>query len=305
MEERHQPMTSSPAPLRLHTLLADYPNTLALKKGQVTSPLVGFDFADIKIANQGFKPLVREGRFDAGELAIVTYLQAKQYGKPYALLPAVVMGRGQHHTIAYNGERGPLKPGDLTGKRVGVRAYSQTTGVWLRGILQSDYGVDVNRVTWVTFEDPHLAEYKDPPNVDRQPAGKVMLDMLLAGEIDAAIVGDKLPDDKRVQYLIPDPHAAAKDWAKKHGFSPVNHFFVVRDNIAKERPDAVKELFRVLADSKKAAGTPGDPDPLPMGIEAVRKPLDQIIGYAHQQRLIERRMSVDELFDDTMWALRA
>src|SRR5215469_12662526 len=106
-------MTSPPQPVRLHTLLADYPNTLALKKGDVRSPLVAFDFADIKVANQGFKPMVREQKFDAGELAIVTYLQAKLYGKPYVLLPAVVMGRGQHHTIAYNAERSTLRPSDL------------------------------------------------------------------------------------------------------------------------------------------------------------------------------------------------
>lgn len=298
-------MTSPTAPLRLHTLLADYPNTLALKKGEVRSPLLSFDFADIKVANQGFKPLVREAKFDAGELAIVTYLQAKLYGKPYVLLPAVVMGRGQHHTIAYNSERGTLRPADLPGRRVGVRAYSQTTGVWLRGILQNDYGVDIDRVTWVTFEDPHLAEYRDPANVDRQPAGKVMLDMLLAGEIEAAIVGDKLPDDKRVKYLIPDPQAAAQDWAKTHGFSPVNHFFVVREAIARERPDVVKEIFRMLGESKKAAGGAAKPDPLPMGVEAVRNALTLIVDYAVQQRLIPRRVSVDELFDPAMQALSA
>ena len=298
-------MTSTPQPVRLHTLLADYPNTVALKKGDVRSSLVAFDFADIKVANRGFKPMVREQKFDAGELAIVTYLQAKLYGKPYVLLPAVVMGRGQHHTVAYNAERGALRPADLTGKRVGVRAYSQTTGVWLRGILQNDYGVDINRVTWVTFEDAHLGEYKDPENVEQQPAGKVMLDMLLAGEIDAAIVGDKLPDDPRVQYLIPDPHEAAQAWAKKHGFSPVNHFFVMHEKIAKARPDVVREVFRLLAESKKAAGTPVNPDPLPMGVGAVRDALDLIIEYATQQRLLPRRFSVDELFDDTMRALGA
>ena len=292
-------MSNTPQPIRLHTLLADYPNTLALKKGDVRSPLVAFDFADIKVANQGFKPMVREQKFDAGELAIVTYLQAKLYGKPYVLLPAVVMGRGQHHTIAYNAERGALHPSDLPGRRVGVRAYSQTTGVWLRGILQNDYGVDIGRVTWVTFEEPHLAEFKDPPNVDRQPAGKVMLDMLLAGEIDAAIVGDKLPDDPRVKYLIPDPHAAAQAWAKKHGFSPVNHFFVVHEKVARSRPDVLKEIFRLLGESKKAAKLSVDPDPLPMGLAAVRNALELIIDYAVQQRLIPRPFTIDELFDDT------
>lgn len=298
-------MTSPSQPVRLHTLLADYPNTLALKKGEVRSPLVAFDFADIKVANRGFKPMVREQKFDAGELAIVTFLQARLYGKPYVLLPAVVMGRGQHHTIAYNAERGTLRPPDLPGRRVGVRAYSQTTGVWLRGILQSDYGVDPNRVTWVTFEEAHLAEYQDPPNVERQPADKVMLDMLLAGEIDAAIVGDKLPDDPRVKYLIPDPHAAADAWAKKRGFSPVNHFFVLHEKIAKSRPDIVREIFRLLGESKKAAGKPADPDPLPMGLEAVRNALAFIIDDAVRQRLLPRPFAVDELFDETTRALRA
>src|SRR5258708_30670706 len=112
-------MRMSVAPLRLHTLLADYPNTLALKKGEVRSPLVNFDFADIKIANQGFKPLVRESKFDAGELAIVTYLQAKQYGKPYALLPAVVMGPGGQHTTAPKSEGGARRPARPPGRRGG------------------------------------------------------------------------------------------------------------------------------------------------------------------------------------------
>jgi len=105
----------------------------------------------------------------------VTYLQAKAYGKPYVLLPAVLVSRGQHHTIAYNAERGTLKPGDLHGKRVGVRAYSVTTGAWVRGILASDYGVELDKVEWITFEDPHVAEYRDPDIVKRAPPGKELV----------------------------------------------------------------------------------------------------------------------------------
>src|SRR5579884_363150 len=142
---------------KLFTLLGDYPNTAALKNGEVRSDLVEFSFADIKVANTGFKPLVREHKFDVSELAIVTYLQAKAYGKPYVLMPAVVMARGQHHTIVYNPSRGALTPERLAGKRVGVRAYSVTTGVWVRGILAEQYGVDLDKVKWVTFEDPHVA----------------------------------------------------------------------------------------------------------------------------------------------------
>ena len=178
------------APVTLHTLLGNHPNTKALKSGQVSSPLAHFDYFEVKVANTQFKALVRDLKYDLGELAIVTCLQAVVYGKPYMLLPATIVGRSQHHTIFYNSARGALTPSDLTGKRVGVRAYTQTTGTWVRGFLADDYGVDVNRIRWVTFEDPHLAEYKDPESVERAPEGKTLKQMLLDGEIDAAILGD-------------------------------------------------------------------------------------------------------------------
>jgi 4,5-dihydroxyphthalate decarboxylase len=99
-------------------------------------------------------------------------LQSRDHGKPYVLIPATVLGRGQHHTIVYNPQRGALSAHDLTGKRVGVRAYTQTTGAWVRGFLSDDYGVDVTKVHWITFEDPHVAEFKDPNFVVRAPEGK-------------------------------------------------------------------------------------------------------------------------------------
>ena len=156
-------MLETPNALTLQTLLATYPNTAALKNGQLTSPLVNYAFADVKTANKAFKSLVREQKFDLGELAIVTFLQAKAFGKPYVLMPAVVVARGQHHTIFYNPDRGHLTPPDLHGRRVGVRAYTQTTGAWVRGFLEEEHGVDFKRVQWVTFEDPHVAEFVDPP----------------------------------------------------------------------------------------------------------------------------------------------
>ncbi|MGC1443907.1 MAG: phosphate ABC transporter substrate-binding protein, partial [Xanthobacteraceae bacterium] len=165
----------------LHTMLGNYPDTAALKKQEFKPKLFDFDFAEVKVANQLFKSLVRDAKYDIGELAIVTYLQAKAYGKPYVLLPAVIVGRGQHHTIAYNPERGHLSPADLEGKRVGVRAYTVTTGVWVRGILREQYGIDEKKVKWVTFEDPHLAEFKDPPFVERAAPGKTLPQMLLDG----------------------------------------------------------------------------------------------------------------------------
>jgi 4,5-dihydroxyphthalate decarboxylase len=292
---------------KLLPLLGNYPNTAALKNGAVKSTLVDFDFADVKVSNTAFKPLVREARFDVGELAIVTFLQAKIYGKPYALIPATVLGRGQHHTIAYNPERGPLTASGLRGKRVGVRAYTQTTGTWVRGFLADDYGVDPTTIRWITFEDPHLAEYKDPDFVARAPAGKSLVQMLLDGELDAAIVGDNLPDP-RLKPLIPDADLVARKWAEMHGGVPINHMIVTRDAIAKSRPDIVKEIYRMLLDSRRAAsppqGGPLDPlDPWRFGIEANRRSLEIVIDYSFRQQLIPRVLSVDELFADWMRAV--
>ena len=287
--------------------LGNYPNTAALKKGDVRSDLVAFDFPEVKIANRGFKSIVREAKYDVGELAIGTYLQARAYNKPYVLLPLCVMGRGQHHTIAYNPARGELRPQDLNGRRVGVRAYTQTTGAWLRGILADDYGVDVNSIRWITFEDPHVAEYQDPEFVERAPDGKELVQMLIDGEIDAAIVGDTLPD-ARLKPLIPDADEAARQWALRHGGVPINHMVVVREHISKSRPDVVQDIFRMLRESKEAAKLPDSGtalDPLRFGLEANRRSLEIIIDYCLRQRLIPRRFTVDELFDDTTRMLGA
>jgi 4,5-dihydroxyphthalate decarboxylase len=286
------------AKTKLFTLLADYPNTLALKRGEIPSDLVDLEFSDIKVANTGFKPVVREAKFDLAELAIVTYLQAKAYGKPYILLPAPVVARSQHHTIAYNRERGRLAPADLVGKRVGVRAYSVTTGVWVRGILQEQFGVDIDKVRWVTFEEPHVAEYDDPATAERAPSGKNLVQMLIDGELDAAIVGDKFPDP-RLERLIPDAELAAAAWAQKHG-APINHMVVIRNEISETRPDIVREVFRIRKESRDVAARDGDKTSaqLQFGLEANRAALESIIDIALRQKLISRKWRVEELFDD-------
>lgn len=286
--------------VKLHTMLGNYPNTKALKSGAVRSDLVDFDFAEVKVANNLFKAVVRDAKYDVAELAIVTYLQAKAFGKPYVLVPAVVVSRGQHHTIAYNPERGALTPSELNGKKVGVRAYTVTTGTWVRGILASDYGVDINKVEWITFEDPHVSEYRDPAIVKRAPAGKNLTQMLLDGEVAAGIVGDKLPDP-RLKHLIPDADAVAEKWAKSHHGVPINHMLIVKQELSRSRPDVVQDIFRQLHESKLAAGLPdsGELDPYRFGVEACRPILEIIIDFCHRQELIPHRLTVDELFDDT------
>jgi 4,5-dihydroxyphthalate decarboxylase len=218
------------------------------------------------------------------------------------LLPAVVVARPQHHTLAYNPARGALTPGGLIGKRVGVRAYTVTTGVWVRGILREQYGVDLEQVAWVSFEDPHLAEYTDPPSVQRAPSGKDMGQMLLDGELDAAVLGDKLPDS-RLKPLIAD-NEAAKVWSDRHG-PPINHMLVIRSELSRTRPDVVREVFRLFKESRDAAARAGNTNAadLRFGLEPNRRSLETIIDLAFWQKLIPRRFPVDELFDDTTRAL--
>ena len=289
----------------LDACFGTYPHTTPLKNGAIASDRVAFRFNEVEPINKAFLMMVRQEKFDVSEMAIATYLQAKAYGKPLTLLPATMMGRFQHGTMFYNSECGTVTPQNLPGRRVGVRAFSQTTGVWLRGILWKDYGVDLGKVKWVTFEDAHVPEYRDPPGVERAAPGKDMTKMLLEGELDAAIFGGNIPKDPRLKSVIAEPEAAARGWYTKHATVPVNHMVVVKTNLAESDPGAVREIFRMLQASKKAAGLPkpGAIDTIPFGFDAVRPALELMSSYALEMKIIPRRFSVEEMFDDTTRAL--
>lgn len=281
----------------LRICLGNYPHTLPLKRGEITSATLKLDFVEVKAMHMAFKPMVREHAFDASELALTTYFQAKAYNKGLTLLPAAMLSRFQHHTMLYNSARGVLTPDKLPGKRIGVRSYSQTTGVWIRGILQNDYGVDLSGVQWVTFEDGHAPEAKDPPGVIRAGEGQDLTKMLIDGELDAAIYGAAMPNDERLKSVIPDPAAEAKKWYAKHGLVPVNHMVVVTDELKRSNPAAVAELYRMLEAAKQAAGVPaGGLDTAPFGKDANRRCLELLISYAVQQQQIPRALAVDELW---------
>src|SRR5271165_6712439 len=198
--------------MRLRILLGDHPCTAALKSGAIKSDLVAFDFVDYAPTNKGFKPMVREAAFDVSEMAIVTYLMAKSFAKPMVLLPDVVVARFQHGHALYNAKRGTLRPSDLNGKRVGIRSFTTTTGAWLRGILANDYGVDLNSIDWVTFEDAHVAEFRD--TTVRAPSGKQVVQMLIDGELDA-VLGEK-SDHPDLRLLFPDRSREELSWFTRY-----------------------------------------------------------------------------------------
>ncbi|MFL6792597.1 MAG: hypothetical protein ACJ8EE_15675 [Bradyrhizobium sp.] len=278
--------------MRLRTLLGDHPCTSALKDGSVESDLVQFDFVEYSPTNKGFKPMVREQAFDVSEMAIVTYLMAKSAGKPMVLLPDVVLARFQHAYALYNSRHGTLTPADLNGKRVGIRSFTTTTGAWLRGILANDYGVDLTSIDWVTFEDAHVAEFRD--TTTRAAAGKQIVQMLIDGELDA-VLGEQSghPD---LKPLFSDVAAEAKAWFARHGVVPINHMVVVSQTLSDKHPDVVREVHRLLADAASAA-TPR------FSVDEMRRSLEMIIRYTAQQELIPRAFAMDELFDDVTRSL--
>ena len=280
--------------MRLRTLLGDHPGTTALKNGTVKSDAVTFDFADYSPTNKGFKPMVRDAAFDVSEMAIVTYLMARSAGKPMVLLPNVVLARFQHGHALYNGKRGTMVAADLNGKRVGIRSFNTTTGAWLRGILANDYGVDLDSIDWVTFEDAHVAEFVD--TTKRAPAGKQIIQMLIDGELDA-VLGEK-SDHPDLKPLFADVAAEEKAWFEKHKVVPINHMVVVSRALSEQHPDVVREVHRILAES--AAASPAAPR---FTADERRRSLEMIIRYSAQQGLIPRSFMVDELFDDVRWTL--
>jgi 4,5-dihydroxyphthalate decarboxylase len=281
----------------LKTALADYPHVRALRD----SDLIKFEQETVTPITRAFRRMVRTGDFDLCEIALTTLAQAKAYGKPLTGLPVVVM-RGFHHAALVCPLNSPIKgPEDLKGKRIGVRAYSQTTGVWLRGILLDEYGVDHRSITWVTEEDAHVQEYRDPSNVVRIEHGQDLKRMLLSGEIDAAIALTGL-DETLVRTVIPDAGAAAANWYRRTGVYPVNHVVCFKSDLS---PPPGTELMRLFRAAKAAASEPSaearytsiaGPDPLPYGLEANRPGIELCLRYAADQGLVERVYKPEDLF---------
>jgi 4,5-dihydroxyphthalate decarboxylase len=284
--------------MHLRTLLGDHPCVRALKDGTIKSDSVALDYVAYSPTNKGFKPMVRDGAFDVSEMAIVTYLMAKAVGKPMVLLPNVVVARFQHAYAVYRAELGTLTPRDLEGKRVGIRSFTTTTGAWLRGILANDYGVNLDKINWITFEDAHVAEFRD--TTVRAPQGKQIIQMLLDGELDA-VLGEKV-EGPGLKLLFADSAAEQKTWFAKHNVVPINHMVVVSEKLSRTNPEAVREVVRMLRESAALAPTPlAVPN---FSAEEMSRSLALIGKYTAQQGLIPRTFTVDELFDDLTQSLR-
>jgi 4,5-dihydroxyphthalate decarboxylase len=280
----------SHGPLKLSLAIGTTPQALPLKNKQVGVDSIELDIVPNERVFPLFRPMVREQKFDLSEMAVVTYIMAHDRKKPISLIPALMLAWDQHPHLVRNISGGPITPKTIEGKRVGVRSYSQTTGCWNRGFLQNDFGVDLTRIRWVTFEDAHLGEFRDPPFVTRAPDGKVIRDMLLTGELDCAII-DPRPDPRLADVY---PAGAADDWARRNGCRPINHMMCVRTALLDQHPWLAADLWELFRRGRDAAGLAADKDRY--GIEANYQALSLAAFYAHQQGLVSRRYAVEELF---------
>jgi 4,5-dihydroxyphthalate decarboxylase len=245
---------------------------------------------------------VNDGDTDICEVPIVTLLQAVALGRPVLLLPVTTLGRHQHQTLVTMGD---LTVDDLEGRTVGVRSWSQTTGVWVRGVLAEQYDVDLRKVNWQVYESSHVAGHQDPDWIKRAPDGRKLPADFLAREVDFGIMGNDLPKADGIRTVLPHPDAAAAAWSQANGFTPVNHVIGVTEQAAREHPGAVLAAYDALAGAARAAAAakPGSGAFHPTGFAGLRGPAGRAAKYAGEQLVAARPVEFDELVERTCSAL--
>jgi 4,5-dihydroxyphthalate decarboxylase len=295
-------------------------NNQALKDGTITPKTFQFDFVDVPVLIDAFRRMVRGHEFDICELAITTYLCAKEHGKRFTALPIFLVRAFHHGAILYNAKSAVRKPKDLEGTRVGVnRGYTVTTGLWARGVLQEEHGVDLSTITWVLSGDEHVAEYEPPSNVVPLGSGKTLSDALGSGDL-AAVIGLDKSDHPDVKPLILNAREAGLAALRARGHYPINHLIVVRDELLDAHPQLAADVFDAFARAKRVyldrlergaieqltdvdrvhqrvmeiAG-----DPLPYGIDPNRLMLETLVDHALTQGIIRTRVRPEELFART------
>jgi hypothetical protein len=301
----------------LKTVFRPLGHTEALRDGTVKPNSLQIEYQDIPVLIQAFRRMVRGSEFDVCELAFTTYLCAKAHGKPFTAIPVFPARVFHHGAILVNTKAGIRNPKDLEGKTVGVhRGYTVTTGVWARSILQHEYGVDLNKITWLLSGDEHVQEFRPPANVVPIQMGKTLEDMLASGEIPAAVNIEL--DHPDVKSLIPNPREAGFEALRTRGHYPINHTVVVRDELLNAHPDLAADLFNAFVEAKRPyverlktdqITTPSktdqmyrrvleitDADPLPYGVEPNRKMIEAVIQYAVEQEILSASFTMEDLF---------
>ncbi len=312
------------AGLRLRTVTRTQGNNKALKDGEVAPRTCTLEFVEVDPLIDAFRRMVRGLEFDVCEMAMTTYITAREHGTKMTGLPIFLMRAFHHGAIVYNTKSGIRAPKDLEGRKVGVnRGYTVTTGLWARSVLAHQYGVDLSKITWVLSGDEHVAEFRPPANVVPIERGRKMADLVASGELAAAIGVDV--DHPDVKPLIERPKETAFEALKRDGHYPINHLMVVKDEILAAHPGLGPDLFEAFAEAKRRyvkrlqSGAIEKPtavdemhrrvmeitgkDPLPYGVEPNRRMLEEVIASAVEQKVLSRPVTVHQLFPANTLAL--
>ncbi|WP_429810441.1 phosphate ABC transporter substrate-binding protein [Ensifer sp. B1-9] len=282
-------------PLVLKTALGKHDHVQPLKDGRVRSSRVELRFEDFEPLPKAFRTMVRGGDLDISEMAIVTHLLAHHYGKPITGLAIPLWSRLPHTNLVCASNSSLTGPRDLAGTKVGVRAYAQTSGVWVRGFLQHEYGVDLDGITWVTMEDAHLSEYDDPPNTTRNRSELALRPLLLSGEL-SAIMGEREVDPSGIRTVIPEAEATAKAWIARTGIVPINHTLTVKTALVEDHPWLAGELMEMFEEARRIAIEDGAAPPPAYGLEANRASLQLAFAYSAEQRITPHAYDANELY---------
>jgi len=281
-------------PIVLRIALGTHAHVAPLVSGELTSPRIRFQFIEFDPLPEAFRNMVRGRDLDASEMAVSTHLLALDFGQSLKALPAPLWRRLHHSNLVCLNDS-PLRGAkDLEGKKVGVRAYSQTTGVWIRGILKTQYGVDLDKITWVTMEDAHVPGFKDPPQAVRNSTGKGLRDLLYLGEL-AAIMGERNVDPANIRPVIPNAEDEAKAWSKETGVFPVNHIVSIRTELLERHQWLADELMSLLDQARILSGARGVAA-MPYGLESIRPAMKMLCGFAADQKLTAKEYAVEDVF---------
>ena len=318
------------AKLQLSVAMGDYDRTRALLDGRVQIDGVDPVYMTLYPEEMFFRAM-RSREFDICELSFSSYTVKTANGDcPYIAVP-VFLSRAFRHTSIYVRKDRIKKPEDLRGKKIGLPEYQLTANVWARSILESDYGLRPDEVTWVqggieTAGRPEKIKLELPPNIRVEPApeGKTISQLIHDGDIDG-FIGPRPPsksalENENVRWLFDDPTAVAKDYFARTGVYPIMHIVGVKKELAERHPWLPNALFKAFSQSKKLAldlleDTSATKVTLPFveeqlkaakeslgndfwsyGVGPARKTLEMFVKHHHSQGLSPRLMAVEELF---------
>lgn len=319
------------ANLKLSVGCGPYDRTEALRSGIIQPEGIDLTYVPVQSPPEVFARMVKNHAFDFSEMSTSMYLTLRAKNEfPFIALPIFPSKVFRHGYIFINTKSGITSAKDLEGKRVGVPEYRQTAAIWIRGILQYEYGVDLDSIHWFegganAAREPDVLDLRPDREIDIQFIGpeKTLNEMLEAGEIDAMIGARKpfsLDSSPHVARLFPDYREVEKAYYVKTGIFPIMHTLVVDEELYREHPWVAESMYKAFVEARdwcleqmRFSGTIRytlpwlfadldemeavfGPDPWAYGLEANRPTLEALVQYLYDQRFLAEKVALEDMF---------